>query len=119
MAHPPIFNDKNTVGAFYNEIRECIQHLGDDIFDSSTVDLQVKWPWDTLRSVGHIVPITDTASALEAIDLIISEGEGAGLLDPSEIGSNALAHFYKFEEIVCQKHLEKVGDFSGCVAYAL
>ena len=111
VASPSISNEKNTVGAFYNEIKECIKYLGDDIFNASTVDLQVKWPWDTAKSVGYIVPVTNMASALEAIDLVISEGEGAGLLNPNEIGSDTLAHFYKFEEIVCQKHLEKVGNF--------
>ena len=111
VANPPILNEKRTIGAFYDEVTKCIEQFGDEIFNVSTVDLQVQWPWSMEKSVGKIIQVTSVVSALEAIDIITSQGEGEGILDPDEIGSNTLAHFYKFEEIVCQKHLDKVSDF--------
>lgn len=111
VTYPAIVNEKNTIGAFYGEITDCIEHLNDEVFNVTTVDYQVKWPLVTDKSVGYVTPVTNKASALKAIDIIISQGEGSGLLDPNELGSETLAHFYKFEEIVCGKHLVKVSDF--------
>ena len=105
-----IDTDLYTIGVFYEEISDCIEELGDDIFDPSTVDQQVKWPWDPTNQVGDVVPITDAKSARDAIEMITAQGEGEGLLDPSDIGNYTLAHFFKFEEIVCQKHLEEVSE---------
>ena len=43
---------------------------------------------------------------MDAIDLIVSEGEGSGSLDPYQTAhGKTLAHFYQFEEIVCGKKL--------------
>ena len=70
------------------------------------------WPWDATKAVGAVIPVTDLASAKEAIDVIISQGEGASILNPDQIGSDTLAHFFKFEEIVCQRRLEKMDDLN-------
>ena len=41
--NPQIFND--TIGQFYDEIKHCIDRLGDDIFvGGGRPDLQVQWP---------------------------------------------------------------------------
>ena len=112
VSHPVIINQKNTIGAFYNELRDCITYLGDEVFNPAMVDRQVQWPWTPERPVGDVVLVKDTATALEAIDMIVSQGEGTDLLSPLEIGSDTLAHFYKFEEIVCRKHLEKVDELN-------
>ena len=98
-----------TIGEFYSEISDCINMLGDDVFNNETLDLQVQWPWNDER-VGVVYPITDSLSAVNAITAIISEGEGANLLDPTDITNNTLAHFFKFEEIVCQKHLKQISN---------
>ena len=114
VVSPPLVDPgrvKHTIGMFYNEIKACIAHLGDDIFDPLTADRQVQWPWVPTDEEGLVIPVTDAASAERAIDVIVSQGEGASILDPDEIGSHTLAHFFKFEEIVCQRHLEKVDDF--------
>ncbi len=114
VASPQIFTSHFTVGAFYQEIATCIGVLrvgGEEIFDASTLHKQVKWPWTPAAYVGTVIPITDSFSAMEAIREITAQGEGASLLDPTDIGTNSLAHFFKFEEIVCQHHLEQVdGD---------
>ena len=104
----PIISNRTTIGVFYHEIKDCIKALGDAIFDPGTLDHQVKWPWVPTEDVGSIVPVTDCSSAERAIDVIVSQGEGTSLLNPDEIGSDTLAHFFKFEEVICQRHLEKV-----------
>ncbi|KAL5473634.1 hypothetical protein EMCRGX_G028138 [Ephydatia muelleri] len=115
--NPEIFND--TIGQFYKEIQVCIEDLKDkDIFsDESLVNKQMEWPWDA-PSVGTVVIIKDHATAIEAVQGIMNQGEGASPLDPS-VGSSAvgppfLAHFYNFEEIVCQKHLALDEDGRFC-----
>ena len=37
--------------------------------------------------------------------MIIEQGEGAGKQDPTYLDTNWIAHFYKFEELACKKHL--------------
>ena len=54
--------------------------------------------------------MTAKASALEGVEMIVTQGEGSGLLNPNQIGNRSYAHFYKFEEIVCGRRLEKVND---------
>jgi hypothetical protein len=105
-----IDTDKYTIGAFYEEISDCINILGDDIFDLDNVDNQVNWPWDPTNQVGEVHPITDAASAIHSIKNITAQGEGEGLMDPSDIGNYTLAHFFKFEEIVCEQHLVQVSE---------
>ena len=104
VLHPDIFN--NTIGQFYEEIKACINELGNKIFDKTEVKDQVKWPWDA-PTVGKVYIIKDTKSAVAAINETILQGEGAGAPDPTVRTSSELAHFYKFEEIVCGYHLEE------------
>lgn len=100
-----------TIGAFYGEISRCIEELsnsGQELFDATTLPHQVKWPWEPTLEVGAVQPITDSNSAIEAIRVIVAQGEGVSPLDPDDIGNITLAHFYKFEEIVCQHRIEKL-----------
>ena len=100
-----------TVGMFYKEIKECINALGDDIFADSHVNKQVTWPWGgPPKTVGTVYVINDTDSAIKGIDEIIEQGEGANYLDPNQIDTGQYAHYYRFEELVCQKRLVKVDD---------
>ena len=108
-----------TIGVFYEEISDCINEHDDSIFDPSTLTEQVKWPWEyNSSSFGYLVPVTNVSSAREAIKMIVDQGEGAGKLSPDQkIGEGELAHFYKFEEIVCERHLVKINpifyNYSG------
>ena len=106
--NPQIFND--TIGQFYGEIELCIEQLGDGIFvGGGRPDQQVQWPWDS-GDVGTVYTVTNVASAKQAINQIVEQGEGANPLDPTYNNTGELAHFYKFEEIVCQKHLILVNE---------
>ena len=109
----------NTIGQFYNEISKCIKFLtshGEEIFDESTVEYQVKWPWKEPDDLGKVYPINDTESALKGIEQITEQGEGKSPINPDQIGTGKYGHFYRFEEIVCQRRLVKVDDDS--YAYA-
>ena len=112
--HKTKFNDASimyTVGMFYKEIEECIKILGDHIFADSHVNKQVTWPWGgPSKTVGTVYVINDTNSAIRGIDEIIEQGEGAGYLNPKQIDTGQYAHYYRFEELVCQKRLIKVDD---------
>ena len=105
VVHPPICNSNFTIGAFYGEIADCIQHISDngvELFDQTTLSRQVL--------ISPAIPVQDAESAIAAINCIVSEGEGAGLLDPDDIRNHILAHFFKFEEIVCQRKLQLAGE---------
>lgn len=100
-----------TIGAFYEEIRSCINDLNDTIFDASTENLQVKWRlWDANSFIGNLSAITDKDSAIAAIDTIVSQGEGADTLNPKDISEKTYAHFFKFEEIYCGRHIKQVSN---------
>ena len=96
-----------TIGQFYREIKLCMKHLSrkEDIFVGD-VNKQVQWPW-TDDDVGEIYNVTDIHTAVKAIENIIEQGEGASRNDPTSGIPGQFAHFYSFEEIVCQKRLEE------------
>jgi hypothetical protein len=83
-----------TIGQFYMAIIDQIKELGPDIFTGDP-SLQVRPPFPE----GGIV--TDEASAIAAIKLIIDQGEGSDpAKSPLENGpDSALSHFYRFSEI--------------------
>ncbi len=71
----------------------------------------MKWPsWHKGSHVGALIPIVDTDSALRAVEIIVSQGEGMDVQYPFGINTGSLAHFFKFEEIVCQRRLRKFGE---------
>ena len=104
---------ENTIGQFYSSIAQCINTLGDGIFNRSTSNMQIQWPWPT--KIGRVFTVTDVSSAIQGINEIIEQGEGASPYDPTQGDTSSLAHFYKFEEIVCQKKLVKT--IEGNYAY--
>ena len=104
-----------TIGQLYKEISLCTRILGDSIFDPTTTDRQVSWPWTEPDSVGTVHIITDGKSARDAIDQIIEQGEGEGPLNPNQVATGQYGHFYRFEEIVCQRRLVETEE--GGYAY--
>jgi len=103
-----------TMGQLYKEISLCTHILGDSIFDPTTAEHQVQWPWTEPDSVGTVHIITDGESARNGIDQIIEQGED--LLNPNHIVTGQYSHFYRFEEIVCQRRLIQTEE--GGYAYA-
>lgn len=80
-----------TIGQFYDEIKKQLIALGEDAFTGDPA-LQVRPPFPE----GGIV--TDLASALQAIDIIIDQGEGT-TTSPLEVVGTGYAHYYQFAEI--------------------
>ena len=95
----------NTIGQFYKEIQWCMKTLGDGIYDPSSVNIQVEWPWNESEDIGQLYKVTDFTSAEQAINQIVEQGEGASPFNPNDTITDQYAHFYRFEEIVCQRKL--------------
>ncbi|KMN37707.1 MULTISPECIES: ferritin-like protein [unclassified Chromobacterium] len=102
--------DYATIGEFYDAIKKKIKELGDGIFIPATVPKQVLG-W---FSPERLFPITDVASALHAINIIIVEGEGTST-NPNQSPGNP-AHYYKFGEIYYGRRIVSTPD--GGYAYA-
>ena len=98
---------KQTIGQFYHDIRNCLTKYGDRIFYPNSTLFQIDWPYS--NDYGHVYIIKDLTSAVKAIDEIIEQGEGMQPGDPRSYRRDDLAHFFKFQEIVCGRELEFYG----------
>ena len=98
---------KQTIGQFYHEIRNCLSNHGDSIIFSNSTVFQISWPYS--NDYGHVYVIEDLATALKAIEEIVEQGEGMQPGDPRSNRREDLAHFFKFQEIVCGRELEFYG----------
>jgi hypothetical protein len=87
LAAPP-----TTIGEFYEAISQAIGKLGDRAFTGSPAN-QVG-PDLMPRSVV----VTDTASAQQAINIIVEQGEGTSG-DPAEVVGPGYAHYYRYMQI--------------------
>lgn len=81
-----------TIGQFYQALSDAIGTLGDSIFTGNQ-SLQVTG-W---FSADELFPITNAATAQQAISIIMEEGEGTSTSPLDQEGE--LAHYYKFAEI--------------------
>ncbi|HVF99050.1 MAG TPA: ferritin-like protein [Chloroflexia bacterium] len=123
--------DHITIGQFYTAIRtqfEIFEKLGENIFVSpprNQVDLTPVFTEEQFveetgfyENTNHEIPkqVTDTASAVAAIDLIMGQGEGTSTspLDPEGV----MAHYYRFGQIANQKTLIPDPDKPGDWKYA-
>ena len=105
-----------TIGQLYKEILLCLHTLGDSIFDPVVAEHQVPWPWTETDNVGTLYIIRDEGSVQTAINQII-EQSGDGPLSRSQAATGNYGHFYRFEEIVCQRRLIQT-EGGGGYAYA-
>jgi hypothetical protein len=87
-----------TIGIFYEHIKEKIDSLGDSIFRG-----------DPHRQLGtgfpelQTVTVTNARTAIQAIDLIVEQGEGTKTspMDPEKMP----AHYYRLAEILAGRKL--------------
>ena len=104
----PEFHD-NTIGDFYKYINKTLNDLyaekGDAIFCQECFENEVSWPKYNSSFPGTLYIVTNITSAHKAIEEIVEQGEGAGPIDPTLGLGDQLAHYYKFEEIVCGNYL--------------
>ncbi len=108
--------DSMTIGMFYSEIKNCVNKLykSNSIsfpsVDDDRYTKQLKWPWDMYDTTSMLYQVKSINDANSAIDMIVEQGEGTDQLDPTYLGSQELAHFYKFGEIACKKRLNSSAD---------
>ena len=99
-----------TIGQFYTLIGKVMDVLYGQTelsCNDKCVEKQVKWPTDKQDAYGGTLhTVKDLKSAKIAIKEIMDQGEGVGPFDPSG-GGGELAHYYKFEEIVCGRKLKE------------
>lgn len=94
----------HTIGAFYDQILEGIESLGNRIFTGDESKQLTDWPY-----TGDLIKVTDVDSAKAAIEEIKEQGEGASPFNPED-GYDELAHYYKFAEIVNGRQIELSPD---------
>ena len=92
-----------TIGEFYAAIKHKIRELGDEIFVKGADEQVLSWFNPKL-----LFPIVDVESAINAIDIVVIQGEGTHG-DPFE-SPGVPAHFYRFGEIYAGKKLIKTCD---------
>jgi len=84
-----------TIGQFYRTILHTIDHLGAGAFSG---------PPDNQVALDGVVTVTDVATAEQAINTIIDQGEGTAASPIESAGTNLpgtdFAHYYRFAEIV-------------------
>jgi hypothetical protein len=90
--------EPQTIGQFYRLIRATIVALGDGVFSRRPRN-QV-----TTDLMKDVVVVTDAATACEAVDTIIDQGEGTATT-PREIVGTDYAHYYRFGEIANGRRL--------------
>lgn len=103
----------NTIGQFYKEIELCIKNLGNELFEDADENMQVEWPWDTPTLVGTLHGVIDVESAMQGLEQIVEQGEGASADDPVDESTKQYAHFFRFEEVFCENKLQKLRDGKG------
>ncbi|MBV8368693.1 MAG: ferritin-like protein [Candidatus Eremiobacteraeota bacterium] len=97
--HPALFaalavdqETYQTIGEFYDALKAKLTDLGDDAFTGKDRPQPTGFP-------GDVFAIRSLADALRAIDLIVQQGEGTKTT-PLAGGGTAVAHYYRFEQIV-------------------
>jgi ferritin-like protein len=87
FAQPP-----QTIGRFYRDIEQKIIALGDSAF--------VKPPRNQVdgTTIANAIIVTNVATASQAIDLIVEQGEGTET-EPGEVVGIDFAHYYRFNQI--------------------
>jgi hypothetical protein len=93
-----------TIGQFYAAIQRQIVALGDAVFASAPRNQIGPDLMD-----GSVV-VTDVASANQAIDTIVAQGEGTKTSPLEAADGREVAHYYRFAEIYYGKRLIKNPD---------
>jgi hypothetical protein len=101
-----------SIGEFYHEIWRGVHHLHGELDD----ELFCGDPgWQVTQEYfysggGEVIPVTDLASAQQAIELIAEQGEGfGGSVYDTE---HELAHYYRFEQLTLGRYYAN-GDQPG------
>lgn len=96
-----------TIGAFYDyviNLTQTVNTLYPQALDPTSTSRQVTFPQSArTQTFRDVVNITDIQAAVNALKIIIDEGEGSSTepfidgIDPTDVGTPA--HYYRFEQI--------------------
>ena len=89
-----------TIGVFYRAITKKIEEAGESIF-THREERQVHGG----IALPEVIPVHDVASAREAIEVIVEQGEGTETSPADHFEDEEIAHYYRFEEIVKGREL--------------
>jgi hypothetical protein len=104
---PPESDDFDTIGQFYAAVADAFTTLSGqgDLFADNVVGKQLTssdayfpQPYDSADS-GGLIAVTDLASAQQAIQYIVQQGEGIQQEQYDDPSKTELAHYYKFKQI--------------------
>jgi hypothetical protein len=87
--------DVTTIGDFYAAIIDKIRQLGEPAFATPSAP-QVTSPWFPST---QLFAVTDVASAVRALTIIVEQGEGTMVSPEDGDGAGEFAHYYRFAEI--------------------
>ena len=81
-----------TIGDFYRAIKDKVSELNDSDFESA--------PRNQVgpETIDDAIIVTSKTTMLQAIDIIIEQGEGTDI-DPGEVVGGGYAHYYRFNQI--------------------
>lgn len=106
---PPESDDFDTIGQFYEAVSDAFTTLSGqvDLFANNVVGKQltstdaypIPPPQDDAADSGGLIAVTDLASAQQAIQYIVRQGEGIQQEDYDDPSKQELAHYYKFRLI--------------------
>jgi len=107
---PPQSDRYNTIGQFYAAIREGLQHLDSsepELWKDPRGEFQYTGAYWNQDGGGSLVEVLDLTSAIEAVDEIVEQGEGAAPGDPMvpktplepRTGEEEFSHYAKFQRI--------------------
>lgn len=93
-------SDYHTIGEFYAAVGKLMADLGGGIFTGDKDRQVTGW-------IGphYLHPVCDLTAALEAIKIIVDQGEGTSTSPAANL--DELAHYYRFEQIQRQESLNR------------
>jgi CDGSH-type Zn-finger protein len=107
----PLEENYHSIGPFYSAIivglKSCCKALGEDVAFSGDPAWQLTAETTFYGGAGHLIEVTDLASALAAMDEIVEQGEGmdhasifdgdANMFHPER---EEVGHYFRFREIL-------------------
>ena len=109
----PIDMNALTIGEFYDSIKKCMKKLDkENEITFGYTDTQLHWPWTMYDKSSNLYKVDSIKTAKQAIKMIVEQGEGTKQMDPTYLKTDKLAHFFKFEELACKRHLQVFHEHS-------
>lgn len=106
-----------TIGEFYAQIVSLLEEMenespGDVFVGKPEFQIKKDYYWS---GGGELVVVQDLATAKEALNLVIKQGEGAWTSGPGQVAADfgdnfKIGHYYRFNEILCGQKYKRSDD---------